>query len=137
TGTATASESSFNLRRHLERIFGVDLTLIPGFECLRIQTIFSELGADLLKFPTEDSFCSWLNLCPKDGFSAGRRIRAPKVKTKNRVAQAFRMAAQSLHNNKSYLGDYYRSHRARHGALKATKNVAHRLARIFHHLVKT
>ena len=135
--TSTSSTIPFDLRTHLERIFGVDLTLIPGFECLRIQTIFSELGADLSMFPTDDSFGSWLNLCPKDGFSAGRRIRAPKLKTKNRVANAFRLAAQSLQNNKSYLGDYYRSQRARHGAPKAIKNTAHKLARIFYHLVTT
>ena len=134
---STSSTTPFDLHTHLERIFGVDLTLIPGFECLRIQTIFSELGADLSMFPTDDSFGSWLNLCPKDGFSAGRRIRAPKLKTKNRVANAFRLAAQSLQNNKSYLGDYYRSQRARHGAPKAIKNTAHKLARIFYHLVTT
>jgi transposase len=127
----------FDLRSHLERVFGVDLTAIPGFDILRIQTIFSELGADLSKFPEDDQFCSWLNLCPKDGSSAGRRIRGPKVKTKNRVAQAFRLAAQSLHHSQSYLGDYYRSQRARHGAVKATKNTAHKLARIFYHLVTT
>src|SRR2546422_305366 len=142
TATADSSAtpttgSSFDLHSHLERIFGVDLTLIPGFDVLRTQTIFSELGADLSKFPTDDGFCSWLNLCPKDGSSAGRRIRGPKVKTKNRVAQAFRLAAQSLHHSQSYLGDYYRSQRARHGAVKASKNTAHKLARIFYHLVTT
>ena len=144
-GTTSAADSpstpstgsNFDLRRHFERIFCVDLTRIPGFECLRIQTIFSEIGADLSKFPTDDSFCSWLNLCPKDGTSAGRRIRAPRVKTKNRVAQSFRLAAQALQNSRSYLGDYYRSQRARHGAPKAIKNTAHKLARIFYHLVKT
>lgn len=127
----------FDLRGHLERIFGVDLTLIPGFECLRIQTLLSELGADLSKFKTPDAFCSWLNLCPKDGSSAGRRIRAPKVKTKNRATQTFRFAAQSLHNNQSFLGDFYRSQRARYGAPKAIKNTAHKLARIFYYLVTT
>jgi transposase len=143
TAPADASPSTapdpvrFDLRRHLERIFGIDLTLIPGFECLRIQTLLSELGADLSKFETPDAFCSWLNLCPKDGSSAGRRIRAPKVKTKNRATQAFRFAAQSLHNNQSYLGVYYRSQRARYGAPKAIKNTAHKLARIFYHLVTT
>lgn len=138
SSNATASSaSSFDLHSHLERIFGVDLTLIPGFQSLRIQTIFSEIGADLSKFPTEGSFCSWLNLCPKDGTSAGRRIRGPKLKSKNRVANAFRLAALSLHHNKTYLGDYYRSQRARHGALKAIKNAAHKLARIFYHLVTT
>jgi transposase len=137
SSSTTSTPPSFDLKTHLERIFGIDLTAIPGFDVLRIQTIFSELGADLSKFPTDDSFSSWLNVCPKDGTSAGRRIRGPKVKTKNRVTQAFRMAAQSLHNNKSYLGDYYRTQRARHGALKAIKNAAHKLARIFYHLVTT
>ena len=133
----TPDPARFHLGSHLERIFGVDLTLIPGFECLRIQTLLSELGADLSKFQTPDAFCSWLNLCPKDGSSAGRRIRAPKIKTKNRATQAFRFAAQSLHNNQSYLGHYYRSQRARYGAPKAIKNTAHKLARIFYHLVTT
>jgi len=134
---AQTPPAGFDLHHHLERIFGVDVTRIPGFDTLRIQTIFSELGADLSKFPTDDSFCSWLNLCPKDGTSAGRRIRGSKIKTRNRVTLAFRLAALSLHNNKSYLGDYYRAQRARHGALKATKNAAHKLARIFYHLVTT
>jgi hypothetical protein len=137
SATDTPAASGFDLKSYLERIFGVDLTAIPGFQSLRLQTLLSELGADLSKFPTEDSFCSWLNLCPKDGTSAGRRIRGPRLKTTNRVANAFRMAAQSLHRNQSYLGDYYRSQRARHGALKATKNTAHKLARIFYHLVTT
>jgi transposase len=137
SGATTSTVSPFDLHSHLERIFGVDLTLIPGFDVLRIQTIFSELGADLSKFPADDSFSSWMNLCPKDGFSAGRRIRGPKIKIKNRVAQVFRMAAQSLHHSKCYLGDYYRSQRARHGAPKAIKNTAHKLARIFYHLVRT
>jgi transposase len=137
SNSTSMTPPSFDLHSHLKRIFGVDLTDIPGFETLRVQTIFSELGANLLKFPTDDQFCSWLNLCPKDGFSAGRRIRGLKVRTKNRVAQAFRLAAQSLHHSQSYLGDYYRSQRARHGAVKAAKNTAHKLARIFYHLVTT
>jgi hypothetical protein len=135
---SAATASNFDLHTHLERILGVDLTRIPGFECLRIQTLFSELGADLLsKFGTVDRFCSWLNLCPKDGSSAGRRIHTRKIKTKNRATQEFRMAAQSLHHNQSYLGAYYRSQRARHGAVKAIKNCAHKLARIFFHVVTT
>jgi transposase len=130
--------STFNLRSHLERIYGTDLTAIPGFECLRIQTIFSETGSDLSsQFPSSDNFCSWLNLSPKDGTSAGRRVHGPRIKTKNRAANAFRLAAQCLHNSQSYLGDFYRSQRARFGAPIAIKNTAHKLARIFYHLVTT
>jgi transposase len=137
SNSTSTTAPTFDLRSHLQRIFGVDLTAIPGLDTLRVQTIFSELGANLSKFAEDDQFCSWLNLCPKDGSSAGRRIRGPKVRTKNRVTQAFRLAAQSLHHSQSYLGDYYRSQRARHGAVKATKNTAHKLARIFYHLVTT
>jgi transposase len=130
-----STTGTFDLRAHFERIFGVDLTAIPGFDVLRVQTIFSELGADLSDFPTPASFSSWLNLCPKDGTSAGRKIRGPKIKTKNRVTQAFRMVAQSLHNNKTFLGEYYRRQRARFGALQAVKNAGHQLSRIFYHVV--
>lgn len=139
TGDTTDSTGSanFDLRTHFQRLFGVDLTAIPGFDILRIQTIFSELGADLSDFQTPGSFASWLNLCPKDGTSAGRRIRGATIKTKNRVTQVFRMAGQTLHNNKSFLGEYYRGQRARHGGLKAVKNAAHKLARIFYHVVTT
>jgi transposase len=136
-GSTITPQAPFHLPSHLERIFGVDLTRIPGFQVLRIQTIFSEIGADLSKFPSDAHFISWLNLCSKDGFSAGRRIRNRNMKTKNRVTTAFRLAAQSLHNDKSYLGGFYRSQRARHGAPKAIKNAAHKLARIFYHLVTT
>lgn len=141
TGDAGDSPNSttatFDLRAHFERIFGLDLTAIPGFDVLRVQTIFSELGADLSSFPTPASFSSWLNLCPKSGTSAGRKIRGPRLKTKNRVTQVFRMAGQSLHNNKSFLGDYYRRQRARFGAIQAVKNAGHKLSRIFYHVVTT
>jgi transposase len=135
--SAVSNPKDFDLKTHLERIYGVDLTAIPGFQCLRVQTLLSELGANLSKFPTIDSFSCWLNLCPKDGFSAGRRIRIPKNNTKNRAAQVFRLAATTLQNSQSYLGDYYRSQRARHGAPKAIKNTAHKLARLFYRLVTT
>jgi transposase len=136
TGATTPNNPGFNLHDHLERIYGTDLTRIPGFQTLRIQTLFGELGADLSKFPGVASFSAWLNLCPSDGTSAGRRIRSPR-KTKSRVATALRLAAQSLHHSKSFLGDFYRSQRARHGAPMAIKNTAHKLARIFYHLVTT
>jgi transposase len=137
TDATTPEEPGFDLYRHLERIYGTDLTRIPGFQALRVQNIFGELGTDLSKFPDPASFTAWLNLCPNDGTSAGRRVRTRKNKTKNRAATAFRLAALSLHHNKSFLGDFYRSQRARHGAPMAIKITAHKLARIFYHLVTT
>ena len=56
---------------------------------------------------------------------------------KNRVATLFRMAAQSLHHDSSALGAYYRRMRSKLGAPKATTATAHKLARIYYHLVTT
>ncbi len=47
------------------------------------------------------------------------------------------MAAYSLHSSLSFLGEYYRRLRARLGAPKAITAAAHKLARIFYHMVTT
>ncbi len=47
------------------------------------------------------------------------------------------MAAQSLHHSDSFLGAYYRRMRAKLGAPKAITATAHKLARIYYHLVTT
>jgi hypothetical protein len=48
---------------------------------------------------------------------------------------ALRMAASTLHHDKSYLGDKYRRLRAKLGAPKAITAMAHRLPRIIWHLL--
>ena len=57
-------------------------------------------------------------------------LRRGTRRSQNRVRQALRMAASSLHHDKSYLGDKYRRLRARLGAPKAITAMAHQLARI-------
>jgi transposase len=56
---------------------------------------------------------------------------------KHRVAQALRLAAQSLHRSASALGAYFRRRRAKLGAPKAIPAAAHKLARISYHLLTT
>jgi len=55
---------------------------------------------------------------------------------KSRVAEALRLAAQSLWQAKNYFGDLYRRWKARLGAPKAITAMAHKLARILWHLLK-
>lgn len=52
----------------------------------------------------------------------------------NRVANALRMAAQTLSRSHSALGAFYRRMQARMGAPKAITATAHKLARIFYQL---
>jgi transposase len=69
------------------------LTRIDGLDALAVQTILSEVGLDLTRFPTVKHFSSCLGLSP------GTRITGGKVKSSqtfhlvNSAAHAFRIAA--------------------------------------------
>jgi transposase len=86
----------------------VDLTSIDGIDVITAQTILSEVGTDMSGFQTENHFTSWLGLAPSKDISGGKTIGPGKRKVHNRVAMAFRMAATTLLNSKSYLGSRYR-----------------------------
>lgn len=115
---------------------GVDLTQSDGLEAVSVQTIVSEVGLDMNHWPTVKHFNSWLHLAPANAISGGKTLSSRTHKTHNRATQAFKMAAQSLSRSQSALGGYYRRLRAKHGAPKATTATAHKLARIFYHLLK-
>lgn len=75
-------------------------------------------------------------LAPHNDISGGKVLKSRTLKSKNRAAQALRTAAQSVGRSNSALGAYYRRMRARHGAPKAITATAHKLARIFYHMLK-
>ena len=122
-------------QQELERFFGVDLTLIPGISVLTGLTLMTELGNDLSAFKTQHHFASWLCLCPANETSASKILRRHTRRSQNRVRQALRMAASSLHHDKSFLGDKYRRLRARLGPPKAITAMAHQLARLIWTLI--
>jgi transposase len=130
------NEPKFDLKSHMHRILGTDLTKIDGISVITTHIIFSEIGPDLSKFPTVQHFCSWLGLCPNNKISGGKVLSSHTRPGTNRVAQALRIASQSLWNSRSYLGGYFRRLRARHGAPKAITATAHKLARVIYHLIK-
>ena len=125
------------LRSELNRVFGIDLTQIPGIRVGIAQTLFGEIGPDFTKFRSASAFASWMGLCPDNEISGGKVLWVGTRKVKCRAATALRMAAQSLHHSKSALGDFYRRMRAKLGAPKAITAAAHKLARIIFHLVTT
>lgn len=126
-----------SLSEQMYRIFRTDLTRIPGLASTTVHRLFTELGADLAAFRTAAHFVSWLGLCPDNRVSGGKVLSVKTRDIKNRVADMFRVAAQSLHGSDSYLGQFYRRMRARLGGPKAVTATAHKLARIFYHLVTT
>jgi len=129
------NEARFDLRNHLYRVFGVDLTAVPGISSLTAQVLLTEVGTDLTKFSTASAFASWLGLCPDNRISGGKIMSVRTRHVVSRLPAALRMAAQSLHRSQSYLGDYFRRIRARLGTPAAITAAAHKLARILYRLI--
>lgn len=59
-GTRHNEPTSFSLRSELYRVFGVDLTNVPGISAVTAQTILCEVGTDLSRFRNASAFASWL-----------------------------------------------------------------------------
>ena len=129
------NQPDFALEAELKRVLGADLTVIDGVKLMTIQTLYSELGADLSAFPTEQHFTSWLMLAPKREVSGGKLIKHSNLHGRNRVANALRMAAESLKESDSYLGARYRSLRGRLGGVKAVKAMARYLACLIYRML--
>jgi transposase len=127
----------FDMASELHRLFGVDLTAVPGINALTAHALLSEVGPDLSSFPSAAAFANWLTLCPGTKKSGGRILSSKTRPTNSRLSHALRVAAQTLARSRSHLGNFYRSMRARLGAPKAITATAHKLARILYHLLTT
>lgn len=125
----------FDLAAELRRALGVDVTAVDGVDVITGQVLLTEVGADLSAFPTEDYFAAWLGLTPRRDVSGGKVIRHVKPDGSNRLANALRMAAQSLSRSDSYLGARYRSLRGRLGGPRAIKAMARYLACLLYRLL--
>ena len=134
--TNTAKDPKFNLAGHIYRITGVDLTKIDGIGAITSQTIISETGLDMSKWPTEKHFSSWLGLCPGNKKSGDKILNSKTRKVVNKASTAFRQATQSLNHSKSALGAYHRRMKIRLGTMKAVTATAHKLACLFYKLMK-
>lgn len=126
----------FDARSLLHRATGVDLTSINGIEANTALKVIAEIGRDISRWPSIKHFCSWLCLCPGNKKSGGKVLSSKTRRSKNRAANALRMAAQSLERSKTALGAYFRRMKARLGPPEAITATAHKLARIIYSLMK-
>lgn len=126
----------FDLRSHLSRIAGVDLTQVDGLNVQTVQTIISEVGVDMSRWHTEKQFSSWLGLCPDNRISGGKVLKRGTRQVVNRAATALRLAAWSLIRSQSALGANFRRLRSKLGAPKAITAMAHKLARLIYRMLK-
>lgn len=133
-----APKDAKEIREHLYRINGVDLSLVDGMGVSLAQTVTMEVGSNVgEKFPTEKHFCAWLGLAPKHDITGGKVLSNRTLKTKNRAGQAFRMAAQSVKKADCPFGAMYRRLRSRLGPAQATVATAHAIARVVYKMLKS
>jgi transposase len=135
SGKPRKNQPTFDLERELERICGVNLKTIDGVDVMTVQTWVAELGVDMTPWENEDHLVSWLKLAPNRLITGGKVIKQPRSKTKNRVAEALRMAASTLIRSDSYLGARFRYLRGRLGPGKAVKAMAAHLARLIYRML--
>jgi transposase len=136
TNSHSKNAPDFDVRTHLYRVTGIDLTVVDGLNEGTAQTVLSEIGTDMSRWRTDKHFCSWLHLAPHNDISGGKVLRSRILKGRNRAVQALRMAAQSVGRTQTALGAFYRRMHARFGPERAVVATAHKLARIIYHLLK-
>ena len=79
------NQPSLRTRAELLRLTGVDLVAVHGISASLAQTILSETGTDVTKWPTEKHYCSWLGLAPHNDISGGKVLRSRTLKTDNQA----------------------------------------------------
>jgi len=136
TRANSKNKPSFDVRTHLLRITGVDLTEIPGIEASSALKIISEIGLDFSRWKSSKHFASWLGLCPGNKVSGGKRLGGRSKRTANYASSALRLAASTLHRSQTALGAFFRRLKSRLGAPKATTAAAHKLAVIIYNMLK-
>jgi transposase len=135
-GSRSKNQPAYNARAELFRITGVDLVTVEGLSASLAQTILTEVGTDMSRFPTEKHFCSWLGLTPHHEISGGKILRNRTLPTDNRAGQAFRQAAACVMRSDSAFGAFYRRKKSQLGPMQALVATAHKIARAVYHLLK-
>jgi transposase len=125
-----------DLTAQLQRICGVDLTRIVGFNVLSVLIIISEIGVDMSRWPNAKAFCAWLGLCPGNKISGGKVLSSRTARVVNRVAILLRTLAPTLGRTDTWLGVFHRRMKARMGPAAANTATARKLATILYHLLK-
>ena len=117
-----------NLGGHLLKIFGSkDPCMLPGITDYTWLQLYTEVGDDLTRWPTEKHFTSWLGLSPGQNDSGKKKKTVRKGRPT--AGQIFRKIAQSLLMSKKIaLGAFARRIRSRKGPAIAIKATARKLA---------
>ena len=113
------------------------VSTVPGVKSLAAQTILSEIGIDMSRFPSSGHLISWACICPRSDESAGKRrstrIRKGSPWLKTTLVQC---AWAATRRKDSYLNAQYHRIRARRGPKKAIVAVAASILTAIYHMLR-
>ena len=116
---------------------GVDLMQVDGISHNLVMTLTAEVGLNLKeKFRTSKHFTSWLSLVPNKKITGGKLLSSKTQKNKNRLALAFKQAANAAGRKKnSPLGHFFRKLAHKKGRKLAITATARKLAVIVYKML--
>jgi transposase len=114
------------------------LDTIPGIAERVAQTIVSEIGVEMTRFPTDKHLASWAAMCPGNNESAGKR-KSGKTRKGNRYLRAALVQAAwaASHQKATYLAAQYHRLVKRMGKKKALVAVGHSILVIVYHVLES
>jgi len=132
-------EFSFDLKKEIMRITGVDLTLLPAFGVSTALGMIAETGLDMKIWKSDKHFVSWLGVAANNRVSGGLILKNSTKRKKKKAAIMLRMAVSGLYNesNDTAIGAFFRRKRAQIGAPKAITAAAAKLGRMYYHTMLT
>ena len=127
----------FDIRTHLYRMTGVDLTRIDGIDGFTALKVIGEIGTDLTRWPSAKHFASWLGLSPDNRITGGK-VKSSKTKpSASRAAAALRHGRQRATSLRQRFGGLPAPEEsAQLGAPKAITATAHKLARLIYSMLR-
>ena len=135
---AAKNKISIDIEQYAHEFWGVNIMRVPGISKGSTFRLLGELGHDFVdKFETYKHFCHWANLVPNNKITGGKLISSKVPKRKNPVGQILRVAANSLKNEKSPMGIYFRKIRSRKGHNHAIVATANKIGKIIYSMVKS
>lgn len=131
------------LDAEIEKRMGQDVELIEtldeitGVGKISAQTIISEIGTDMSRFPTAENLASWACMCPGNNESAGKKKSGKTKKANSTLKKTLIQCGRAAANSKdTYLNALYHRITARRGAKRAVVAVGHAILIICYHMIK-
>lgn len=110
---------------------------IPGVGEVGAQTIISEIGVDMSRFPTASHLCSWAGVAPGNNESAGKRRSGRTTKGNITLKTTLIQCAHGASKRKgTFFYAQYQRIKIRRGSKIAAMAVAHSILVAVYHMLK-